>query len=107
MRSVTGTLVPGAGQGQRFESPPSFMPQPVFGGKQRFEPPPQAIPDSVAQTFQSLAPVEDVEEHRLLLPAPEDLPPMPRRNDALHAAFWLGSILICLILIAIVAHGFS
>ena len=107
MRSVTGTLVPGAGQGQRFEPPPSFMPQPVFGGKQRFESPPQAIPDSVAQTFQSLAPVEDVEDHRLLLPAPEDLPPMPWRNDALHAAFWLGSILICLILIAIVAHGFS
>ena len=107
MRSVAGSLVPGAGQGQRFEPPPSFMPQPVFGGKQRFEPPPQAIPDSVAQTFQSLAPAEDVEEHRLLLPAPEDLPPMPWRNDALRAAFWLGSILICLILIAIVAHGFS
>ena len=107
MRSVTGSLVSGAGQGQRFEPPPSFMPQPVFGGKQRFEPPPQAIPVSVAQTFQSLAPAEDVEENRLLLPTPEELPPMPWRNDALHAAFWLGSILICLILIAIVAHGFS
>ena len=107
MRSVTGTLVPGSGQGQHFEPSPSFTPQPVSRGGPSFEAPSQAVPDSVAQTFQSLAPTEDVEEQRQLLPAPENLPPMPQRNDTLHAALWLGAILVCLVLIAIVAHGFS
>jgi serine/threonine protein kinase len=106
MRSVTGTLVSGAGRGQHFEPPPSFTPRPVSRGGQSFEPASQSVPDSVAQTFQSLAPTEDVEEQRQLLPSPEELPPLPRRNDALHAALWLGAILICLIVIALVARGF-
>jgi len=106
MRSVSGTLVPGAGQGQRFEPPPSITTQPVSREKQRFEPTSQAIPDSVAQTFQSLAPMEDVEEQQTLLPRPEELPPMANRNDGLYATFWLSGILICLILIVILARGF-
>jgi hypothetical protein len=106
MRSVSGTLVPGAGQGQRFEPSPSITTQPVSGERQRLEPASQDIPDSVAQTFQSLAPVEVIEEPHLLLPRPEELPPLAERNDRLHATFWLSGILVCLILIVILARGF-
>src|SRR5437763_5651314 len=64
MRSVSGTLVPGSGQGQRFEPAPYISTQPVSRERQRFEPTSQAMPDSVAQTFQSLAPMEDIEQQK-------------------------------------------
>src|SRR5437868_11185418 len=106
MRSVSGTLVHGGAQAQRFEQAPPVSAQPVSRERQRFEPTPQTIPDSVAQTFQSLAPSEEIERQKLLLPRPEELPPLTERNDALHAAFWLGGVMICLILIVFLTRGF-
>ena len=64
------------------------------------------MPDSVAQAFQSLAPSGDVEEQKLLLPRPEELPPMQQRNDTLPAALWLVGIIVCLLLIVILTRGF-
>ncbi len=45
------------------------------------------------------------QEQKLLLPRPEELPPMLERNDTQYAAFWLIGILICLIAIVIVGRG--
>jgi len=104
MRSVSGTLVPGGSQ--RFEAPRSMTTQPGSRGNQSFEISPQGMPDSVAQAFQSLAPSGDVEEQKLLLPRPEELPPMQQRNDTLPAALWLVGIIVCLLLIVILTRGF-
>ena len=48
----------------------------------------------------------DNQEQRLLLPRPEELPPMPERNDVQLAVFWLIGILMCLIVIIAVSRGF-
>ena len=106
MRSVNGSLV--SGIGQRFDQPVSRVADSRQSVQsQRSEPTstPQ-VPDSVAQAFQSLAPTEDVEEQKLLLPRPEELPPMEVRNDIMQAALWLSGILVCLILIVIFSRGF-
>jgi serine/threonine protein kinase len=107
MRSVSGTLVSGGGQsGQRFEPlMPPMTTQPVSQRRERFEQPQAAVRDSVAQAFQSLAPSEDIEERKSLLPRPEELPPLEEKNDTLQAAFWLAGILICLLIIVILSRG--
>jgi hypothetical protein len=64
------------------------------------------VPDSVAQAFQSLAPVENLEDQRLLLPRPEELPPMEERNDMAFAALWLTCILGALLVIVFLTRGF-
>ncbi len=46
------------------------------------------------------------QERKLLLPRPEELPPMPERNDFRQAAYWLIGILICLITVIILSRGF-
>jgi Protein kinase domain len=48
-----------------------------------------------------LTPGEDVEEQALLLPRPEELPPLADGNDSRNAAIWLGILLVCLIIIVI------
>jgi Protein kinase domain len=104
IRSVSGSLV--SGSGQRLDQPMFRSSDSVQHG-QKFEPAAALqYSDSVAQTFQSLAPVEDEDEQRLLLPRPEELPPLVERNDMLHAAIWLGSILVCLVLVIIFSRGF-
>jgi serine/threonine protein kinase len=99
MRSVNGSLVSGQ---QRFEAP--LMAQPVSSAKQP-EAASQATPDSVAQALQALAPAEDPDE-RLLLPRPEELPPLARRNDTLLAALWLCGILVALLIVVFLTRGF-
>jgi len=102
MRSVNGTLV--SGTGQRFDAPAARVPDQRQSG-QRPEPTPR-VPDSVAQAFQSLSPSGDVEEQKLLLPRPEELPPLEERNDTMQATMWLCSILVALILVVIFSRGF-
>ena len=104
MRSVSSTLVPGSGQ--RSEKPMFQVPDGVERGQKFEQAAAQQYPDSVAQALQSLAPMDDEDEQRLLLPRPEELPPLAERNDMLHAAIWLGSILICLVLVIIFSRGF-
>lgn len=106
MRSVKAALV--SRSTQRFEPPvstPSTMDQ--GQGKLPVEPPQQAsVPDSLRQAFQSLVPAEDIDEHKLLLPSPEELPPLQERNHRLDAALWLSGIMICLLLIVFLSRGF-
>ncbi len=102
MRSVTGTLVPGSPQ--RFEAP--AMAQPMSRERQYPEPTAQGMPDSVVQAFQSLAPAEDIDEQRLLLPRPEELPPLEARNDALFAMLWLSAVIGALIVVVFLTRGF-
>ena len=110
MRSVNGSLV--SGTGQRFDQPASRVPD--FGQSSQRPAPtstattasPSRVPDSVAQAFQSLAPADDLEEQKLLLPRPEELPPLDERNNTLHAALWLSAILVCLILLIYFGRGF-
>ncbi len=94
MRSVSGSLVSNA---QRFEAP--LTSQPVSGvDKQR--------PELASQAFQSLAPGNDFKDQELLLPRPEELPPMAERNDRLMAFLWLGGILVSLLIIVFLTRGF-
>ncbi|WP_322480764.1 protein kinase [Thermogemmatispora sp.] len=65
-----------------------------------------SVPDSVAQALPlMLGAVLEEEEQRLLLPRPEDLPPMREGNDTLNAALWVAGILIVLIAVVIFARG--
>jgi serine/threonine protein kinase len=103
MRSVSSTLVPGSGPS--LEQPLRRVSENAQRG-QKLEPDAaQPLPDSIAQAFQSLIP-EDDNDQRLLLPRPEELPPLEQRNDSLYAAFWLISILVCLVLVIILSRGF-
>jgi len=104
MRSVSGKLVPGSA-GQDLGQPLSRVADSAEKG-QKFEPAPvPPVPDSVAQALQSLAPDDD-ENQRLLLPRPEELPPMEERNNLLRAAIWLGAIAVCLVLVIVFSRGF-
>lgn len=104
IRSVSGTLVPS--QGQRMDQPVGRIPD-LGQSVQRSEPTlTSQVPNSVAQAFQSLAPENDLEEQKLLLPLPEELPPLEAHNDTLYAAIWLGSLLVCLILVVVFSRGF-
>ncbi len=68
----------------------------------------QSVQESVAQAFQSLAPTEvDLQENRTLLARPEELPPISQGNDMLQSALWVGLILVALILLVALAHGFA
>lgn len=102
MRSVNGSLV--SGHPQRFEAP--LIAQPMGRERLHSEYASQGVPDSVAQAFQSLAPVENLEDQRLLLPRPEELPPMEERNDMAFAALWLTGILGVLLVIVFLTRGF-
>ncbi|MDQ6660835.1 MAG: hypothetical protein M3Z24_07710 [Chloroflexota bacterium] len=91
---------------------PTTVTQQVPRGRQQFEELIQQqnntntnIPDSLAEAFQSLAPSDDLEEQKLLLPRPEELPPLSERNDRMQAILWLAGILVCLLVIIIVGRG--
>ncbi|TMD47792.1 MAG: hypothetical protein E6I90_04160 [Chloroflexi bacterium] len=103
MRSVSGTLVPGSGQ--HLEQPAIHVSHGVQSGQKIDHAPAQQVPDSVAQALKSLASVDD-EEDQSLLPRPEQLPPFEEHNDMLQAAFWLGAILVCLVLVIVFSRGF-
>lgn len=104
MRSVNGTLV--SGTGQRFDAPVAASRVLDRGQSSQRPEATSQVPDSVAQAFQSLAPSEGFEEQKLLLPRPEELPPLEERNDRMQATIWLCSILVALILVVIFSRGF-
>ena len=104
IRSVSGTLAPNAGR--RMDQPVGRFPDPGQSVLRSEPVPTSQVPNSVAQAFQSLAPENDFEEQKLLLPLPEELPPLAAHNDTLQAALWLGSLLICLILVVVFSRGF-
>jgi hypothetical protein len=86
--------------GEHSEQPVSLQPSP----------PSQSEPDIAAQLLPGmLAPAIEYmqeEEHRVLLPHSEDLPPISEGNDWQLAAFWLVGILVCLIAVVALSRGF-
>ena len=51
---------------------------------------------------------DDVEEERvLLLPKPEDLPPMRASDDRINAALLLSAILVCFIVLVVLSQMLS
>lgn len=99
MRSVSGSLVDGSRQ------------QSVRGGQHnagyqpRVEIPRPQIPDSVALALQSLAPTEESDDQRSLLPRPEELTPMAEKNDMLYSAIWIALVIIALIVLLAIGRG--
>lgn len=65
-----------------------------------------SIDDTVAQIFQSLAPDDDREKHKTLLPRPEQLPPISEQHYTMQASIWVSSIVICLLILVIMGRGF-
>jgi len=105
MRSVSGSLVPGAGQRPLATSATpsrtlqSQSPSAVDVATQNaFKP--------VAQALQSFVPSDDDDDQKQLLPQPEALPPMPQSNVNLATALWLGTIIIAMIIVIAVSRGF-
>lgn len=72
--------------------------------------PSQPAPDIATQLLPgTLAPATEYtqdQEHRTLLPRPEELSPMSQGNDLQQAAFWLVGLLVCLIAVVVLSRGF-
>ena len=102
MRSVSGTLVSGKASDPVFQrSSPNF----VSKNGQQTQAPTQQASDQVAQALPLLLNTNfDMEEQVLLLPKPEDLPPMKAGNDTLHATILLGLILVVLIVVVVMSQ---
>jgi len=102
MRSVSGTLVSGKDSKPVFQSSsPNFVSK---NGQQTHAPTQQAT-DQVAQALPLMLNTNyDMEEPILLLPKPEDLPPMKAGNDRMNAAILLGLILVVLIVVVVISQ---
>jgi serine/threonine protein kinase len=104
MRSVSGTLVAGR-QGN-----PAFQPQASTFGSAKMQQAQVSVPtqrptDQVAQALPFLLNTNvDMEEPVLLLPKPEDLPPMKAANDNKNAAILLSLILVILIVVVVISQ---
>jgi hypothetical protein len=100
LRSVNGSVVPlsGTNVGTSAMSRSS-------GTAQSLQSSPGST-DSVAQLLPNMvsAGIELEEEHKFLLPAPEELPPMSASNDGLTASIWTVAILIALILVVFIGR---
>jgi serine/threonine protein kinase len=102
MRSVSGTLVSGKGSNPVYQSSsPTFVSK---NGQQTYAPTQQPT-DQVAQALPLLLNTyDDLEDQVLLLPKPEDLPPMKAGNDTMNAAILLGLILVVLIVVVVMSQ---
>jgi serine/threonine protein kinase len=99
LRSVAGSV--SAGSSQWYEQ--SLQSMPLMPQKPVTAPP---VPDSVAQALpRMLGATLEEEEQRLLLPRPEDLPPMRESNDKLNASLWVIGMLVALIVVVVLARG--
>jgi hypothetical protein len=105
LRSVSGSLVssgnaPAANSG--IAAANYAPPQPARGNQQ-----PQFAQRNQADFMPlpiSLATNDPDNEQVLLLPKPEDLPPMKQGDDRIGAAIWLGAILISLIILVVLSQ---
>jgi serine/threonine protein kinase len=102
MRSVSSTLVSGRAGNPVFQSS-----NPTFVSKtgQQTHAPTQQSTDQVAQALPLILNTNyDMEEPVLLLPKPEDLPPMQAGNDTMNATILLGLILVVLIVVVVMSQ---
>ena len=107
LRSVSGSLVPGSQQDVRVSSPVYERGVSSTFSTNR-QPVEQFAQDMVAPALQSFPiglEIEQPEEERaVLLPKPEELPPMPARNDQMNAMLLLGLILVALIILVVLSQ---
>jgi serine/threonine protein kinase len=99
MRSVSGSLSP-----KSVFSPNGGLSQQGFSQRSA-----QPVADSVAQMLPNMlagSVANDEEERRLLLPRPEELPPLQPGNDGLSSVVWLIGIVVCLVAIVFWSRGF-
>jgi serine/threonine protein kinase len=102
MRSVSGTLVSGKSSNPVLRN---NSPSLVTKNGQRTDLSTQHTSDQVAQALPLLLnPNEDFEDQVLLLPKPEDLPPMKAGNDTMNSAILLSLILVTLVVIVILSQ---
>jgi serine/threonine protein kinase len=102
MRSVSGTLVSGQGSNPIMRN---NSPSLVSKNGQRTDLSSQQASDQVAQALPLLLNTnDDYEDRVLLLPKPEDLPPMKAANSTLNAAILLGLILVILVVVVILSQ---
>ena len=102
MRSVSGTLVSGIGSNPVMRN---NSPSLVSKNGQRFDLSTQHPSDQVAQALPLLLNTnDDMEDQVLLLPKPEDLPPMKAANNTMNAAILLSLILVTLVVIVILSQ---
>ncbi len=102
MSSVSGTLVPGQGSNPVLQNN-----SPSLSSKngQQTSLPTQHTADQVAQALPLLLNTyDDMEEQVLLLPKPEDLPPMKGGNDTMNAAILLSLILAVLVVVVVTSQ---
>jgi len=102
MSSVSGTLVPGQGSNPVLQNnSPSLFSK----NGQQTNLPTQHTADQVAQALPLLLNTyDDMEEQVLLLPKPEDLPPMKGGNDTMNAAILLSLILAVLVVVVVMSQ---
>src|SRR6266487_3161631 len=102
MRSVSGTLVPGQGNNPVLQNnSPSLFSK----NGQQTNLPTQHTADQVAQALPLLLNTyDDMEDQVLLLPKPEDLPPMKGGNDTMNAAILLSLILAVLVVVVVMSQ---
>jgi serine/threonine protein kinase len=102
MHSVSGTLVSGNRNNAVLQQ---NIPSLISKNGQRTDSPTQRSPDHVAQALPLLLnATDDLEDRVLLLPNPEDLPPMKKGNDTLNAAMLVSLILVCLVVIVVLSQ---
>lgn len=105
IRSVNGTLT--ARSGPSTEPEAVRTERPVSVQTARTIQPTAPSDTSLSQVLPTILGVDGFgnQDQRLLLPRPEDLEPMPVRDNSLLATFWLVGILLCLVIIVIVSRG--
>jgi hypothetical protein len=107
MHSVSGSLVSSGSNGQRLEQP-VLRETPHIQRPEIHTQSSQSVPDSIALALQSIAPPDDLygDDHKQLLPRPEDLPPLAEKDDRMRSALWLAVILLALIILVYLTRGF-
>jgi serine/threonine protein kinase len=105
LHSVSGTLVsPGNAPAASFNgSARNYAPTQSARNNQAGQPAPRNQPDFMPLPI-SLASDDLDNERVLLLPRPEDLPPMKQADDRLNAALWLTAILVSIIILVILSQ---
>jgi serine/threonine protein kinase len=105
LHSVSGTLVsPGNAPVASFNSSArNYAPTQSARNNQAGQPAPRNQTDFMPLPI-SLASDDLDNERVLLLPKPEDLPPMKQADDRLNAALWLGAILVSIIILVILSQ---
>ena len=66
--------------------------------------------DTVAQmlpTILSSELVDEEQDQKMLLPRPEDLPPMAKGNDTVRSILWFVGILVCVIVVVVLSRMLS